>query len=126
MSTFFDSLKLRLLLLASMPLLRRAERRSARFKELLHEDSFVLQVRTADGVGGYYELRGGALKLRRGLHRKPDLTQHWQSSGDALRVMLSHDETDMLRAIEAGQCRLQGRFAVALWFNEAMKIARAA
>lgn len=126
MSAFFDSVKLRLLMLASIPLLRRAERRSARFKELLHEESFVLQVLSADGVGGYYQLRGGVLSLHRGVHRRPDFTQHWRSSGDALRVMLSRDETDMLRAVEAGQCRLQGRFAVALWFNEAMKIARAA
>lgn len=126
MSLFFDSLKLRLLLLASIPLLRRAERRSARLRELLHEESFVLQIRTADGVGGYYQLRGGVLSLHRGEHRRPDFVQHWQTAGDALRVMLSRDETDMLRAIEAGQCRLQGRFAVALWFNEAMKIARAA
>lgn len=126
MSTFFDTLKLRFLLLASMPLLRRAQRRSARFKELLHEDSFVLQVRTGDGVGSYYQLRGGVISLHRGLHRKPDFTQHWRSSGDALRVMLSRDETDMLRAVETGHCQLQGRFAVALWFNEAMKIARTA
>lgn len=101
MSLFIDSLKLRLLLLASIPLLRRAERRSAR-------------------------LRGGVLSLHRGEHRRPDFTQHWQRSSDALRVMLSRDETDMLRAVEGGQCQLQGRFAVALWFNEAMKIARAA
>jgi hypothetical protein len=106
--------------------LRRAQRRSARLKELLHEDSFVLQVRTGDGVGSYYQLRGGVISLHRGLHRKPDFTQHWRSSGDALRVMLSRDETDMLRAVEAGHCQLQGRFAVALWFNEAMKIARTA
>ena len=126
MSLFIDSLKLRLLLLASIPLLRRAERRSARLRELLHEDSFVLQIRTADGVGGYYRLRGGVLSLHRGEHRRPDFTQHSQRSSDALRVMLSRDETDMLRAVEGGQCQLQGRFAVALWFNEAMKIARAA
>ncbi|MDN6859196.1 hypothetical protein QO207_21605 [Pseudomonas sp. CAN2814] len=126
MSLFIDSLKLRLLLLASIPLLRRAERRSARLRELLHEESFVLQIRTGDGVGGYYQLRGGVLSLHRGEHRRPDFVQHWQHSADALRVMLSRDETDMLRAVEGGQCQLQGRFAVALWFNEAMKIARAA
>lgn len=126
MSSLLANLKLRLLLSASMPLLRRAQARSSRFQALLHEESFVLQIRTEDGVGGYYELRDGTLRLRHGLHRKPDLTQLWQRSGDAVRVMLSTDETDMLRAVEAGQCRMQGRFAVALWFNEAMKIARAA
>ncbi|MCY1557131.1 hypothetical protein D9M68_939520 [compost metagenome] len=109
-----------------MVLLRRAVKRSRRLREMLHEESFVFQVRTGDGVRGYYELRGGELRLRRGEHRRPDLVQDWTGSGDALRVMQSRDETDMLRAVEDGQCRLQGRFAVALWFNEAMKIARAA
>ncbi|BCG24651.1 hypothetical protein TUM18999_28420 [Pseudomonas tohonis] len=124
MPTFIDTLKLRLLLAASMPLMRRAEARSERFRAMLHEESFVLQIRTRDGAGGYYELRDGTLRLRGGIHARPDLTQHWERSRDAVKVMLSRDETDMLRAVEAGQCRMQGRFAVALWFNEAMKIAR--
>lgn len=119
-----DRLKLRFLLLASMPLLRRASARSRRMQQMLHEESFVLQIRSADGANGYYELRDGDLHMRLGLHPRPDLSQFWLSSRAALAVMLSRDETDMLRAVEAGQCRMQGRFAVALWFNEAMKIAR--
>jgi len=38
--------------------------------------------------------------------------------------MTSPDESDLMRAFNAGQCRMEGRFGVALWFNEAMKIAR--
>ena len=107
MPTFIDTLKLRLLLAASMPLMRRAEARS-RFRAMLHEESFVLQIRTRDGAGGYYELRDGTLRLRGGIHARPDLTQHWERSRDAVKVMLSRDETDMLRAVEAGSAACRG------------------
>ncbi|MCY1455987.1 hypothetical protein D9M71_731690 [compost metagenome] len=124
MTTFIETLKLRLLLTASMLLLRRAQKRSERFREMLNEETFVMQIRTLDGAGSYFELREGKLRLHHGVHGRPDLTQLWGRSRDAVKVMLSKDETDILRAFEGGQCRMQGRFAVALWFNEAMKIVR--
>lgn len=120
----FDNLKLRLLLLASMPLLRRAERKSKRFQQILRDDPFVLQILSLDGAAGYFELKEGRLQLHFGRHPHPSFSQTWATSRDAARVMMSRDETDLMRALEQGQCVLDGSFLLAMWFNEAMKIAR--
>lgn len=120
----FHNFKLRFLLLASMPLLRRAERKSKRFQQMLREEPFVLQILSRDGAAGYYELTEGRLQLHLGRHPRPSFSQSWATSKDANRVMMSRDEADLMRSLEDEQCELDGSFLVAMWFNEAMKIAR--
>ncbi len=105
-------------------LVRRAAARSARLRQLLGEGSFIFQVATAAGAGGCFVLDAGRLRFAPGLCDRPDFEQVWLSAGDAVRAMTSRDETDLLRALEDGKCAMSGRFTVALWFNEAMKIAR--
>jgi len=124
MLTLIGNLKLYLLLSVTLRLLRRAQRNSERVRALMREEGFVFQIQTARGAGGYFELRGGVMKLEHGLHPRPDLVQIWSSGNEAFRVMISSDETEVLRAFELGQCRMQGDFLIALWFNEVMKIAR--
>jgi len=124
MSTVLGNLKLYLLLSVTLMLLRKAQRNSGRVRALMREASFVFQIQTVRGAGGHFVLRDGAMRLKHALHPKPDLVQIWNSGNDAFRVMSSSDETDMLRAFDSGQCRMQGDFLIALWFNEAMKIAR--
>jgi hypothetical protein len=124
MSTFIGNMKLYLLLGATLLLFRKAQKDSARVRTLMQENGFVFQIQTARGTGGHFTLRDGTLSLKPGLHASPDFAQIWASGHDAFRTLTSSDETDILRAFDAGLCRMQGSFRVALWFNEVMKIAR--
>lgn len=124
MSTLLGNLKLHLLLSVTLMLLRKGQRNSERVRALMREEGFVFQIQTVRGAGGHFILRDGGMSLKRGLHAQPDLVQIWVSGNDAFRVVSSSDETDMLRAVDAGQCRMQGNFLIALWFNEVMKLAR--
>lgn len=124
MPAFLDNLKLRALLRVTAALLKRAEAHSSRFRQMLGEDTFVFQIATDAGTGGHFILANGGIRYHGGIHPAPDFAQVWRAPGDAVRVMSSTDETGLLRAFDAGLCRMQGRFTVALWFNEAMKIAR--
>jgi hypothetical protein len=123
-----EKIKLGFMLSMLPTLLHRALKRNtpqrARLDELLGDTPFVFQIRTRDGVRGWFELRDGALRFRRGVHANPDFSQTWRSASDAVKVLASRDESSMLRALEDGSCRLAGAFAVALWFNEATKLAR--
>jgi hypothetical protein len=123
-----DKIKLGVMLSMLPTLLRRALKRNtpqrARLYELLADAPFVFQIRTRDGVRGWFELRDGALRFHRGIHAKPDFAQTWRSASDAVKALASRDESSMLRSLEDGSCRLAGTFAVALWFNEATKLAR--
>lgn len=118
------NLKLRLLLRVTLMLLKRAQARSPRVQQLMRGEPFVFQIRTHAGAGGWFELRDGGITLHRGLHPAPTFCQSWCDGGAAFAALASGDETELLRAAEDGRCRLQGSLAVALWFNEAMKIAR--
>jgi hypothetical protein len=84
----------------------------------------VLQIRTVDGKGAYFELGSGSVRLKQGLHPAPDFTQTWRTSSDAVQVLTSGNETELLRAFEDGRCRMHGSFVVALRFNAAVKLSR--
>jgi hypothetical protein len=119
------NVKLWVLLAVTERLIRRGRRHSARIREMLDGPSFVFQICTEAGAGGYFEVRSGDLRLRRGRHPSPDFTQTWADGHAAFAALTSGDETDVLRAFEAGTCRMAGSFLLALWFNEAVKISRA-
>ena len=116
--------KLYALLAITQLLLTRAARTSKRVDELMRSDRFVFQVCTTDGRGGYYVLEDGRISLHFGMHPTPDFVQSWTDGGVAFSTMTSSDESDIMRAFEAGLLRMSGHFRVALWFNECMKIAR--
>ena len=124
MITFLEDLRLRLFLRATAVWLRRARERSARMRGHMATGDFVMQIRTEGGTGGFFEVRNGTIRLGRGLHPSPDFSQIWRCSRDAFRALTSRDETELFRAVEDGRLRLRGQFQVALWFNEAVRIAR--
>lgn len=118
------NLKLRALLHVTLMLLKRAQAHSPRVQQMMRGEQFVFQIRTQAGAGGWFELADGRVTLRMGLHPSPTFCQTWINGAAAFAALTSGDETELLRATEDGRCRLQGSLAVALWFNEAMKIAR--
>jgi hypothetical protein len=124
MALVFDTLRLRGLLRITAFVLARATKRSPRLQAMLGDGDFVFQIATEGGSGGHFALKDGRLRYRPRLHQAPDFVQIWKTPGDAVRVMTSPDESDLMRAFNSGLCRMDGRFIVALWFNEAMKIAR--
>jgi hypothetical protein len=118
--TLIGNLKLTALLCLTLLLVRRGQKRSPRIAELMREEPFVFQIQTRSGSGGHFVLRDARL----GLHPSPDYVQSWIDGNAAFAALASRDETEMLRAIEDGRLRMRGRFLVALWFNEVMKLAR--
>jgi hypothetical protein len=124
MSNIIGNLKLSLLLRITLYLVRKAKKYSPRVQQLLEQESFIFQISTTSGAGGYFDVRNGTINLHFGTHPKPDFCTVWNSPNDAFSTMTSKDETDLLRALEGGKCRMSGHFKYALWFNEVMKIAR--
>ncbi len=119
-----SDLKLLPLLAVTQWMIRRAETRSPRVRALLREEEFTFELATRSGVGGHFVLHNGQFDFHWGRHKSPDFAQIWRTGDDAVRTLTSKDESAMLRGYEEGLYTMQGRFTVALWFNEAMKLAR--
>ena len=119
-----SDLQLLPLLLMTRRMIRRAQSRSPRLHALLRGEEFVFEMCTRSGVGGYFVLREGHFDLHWGRAKTPDFAQTWRSGGDAVRTLTSKDEAAILRAYEEGLYTMQGRFTVAMWFNEVMKLTR--
>jgi len=119
-----SDLKLLTLLAMTRWMIRRAETRSPRLRALLQAEEFTFELATRSGVGGHFVLHNGQFDLHLGRSKSPDFAQTWSTGDDAVRTLTSKDETAMLRAYEEGLYTMQGRFTVALWFNEVMKLAK--
>ncbi|TGN16799.1 hypothetical protein [Leptospira ilyithenensis] len=113
--------KFSILLLTMYYFLKRSH--SKRMKELLSETDFVLQIRTEKGNrGGYFSLKDRNLSFDFGIHPSPDFSQIWKTSQDAYITLSKRNETEILRAYEAGKYRMNGSFLIGLWFAEVTKI----
>lgn len=119
-----ERLKLYALLMISTVLVWRASKASLRIQQMLKERPFIFQIQTSDGAAAYLVLCDARLRMYLGLHPAPDFSQYWEQAKDAVTVMLSRDETELLRAVEDGRCELRGSFLVGMWLNEAIKLAR--
>lgn len=119
-----SDLELLPLLAVTRWMVRRAEKRSPRVRALLRQEEFIFEMCTRGGIRGHFVLQSGQFDLRWGRHKMPDFTQTWRTGADAVRTLTSKDEAAMLRAYEEGLYTMRGRFTVALWFNEVMKVAR--
>ncbi|NBU36505.1 MAG: hypothetical protein EBS35_08020 [Bacteroidetes bacterium] len=119
------SILLQTILRITFGLIKKAIPKSVRLQELMREkESFIFQIRTKNGKGGYFELKNGQLSHSFKTHANPSFEQVWDNGFTAVKTMLSKDETDLLRAFEDGKYRMKGDFTIALWFNEVMKLAK--
>ena len=119
-----SDLKLLPLLAVTRWMIRRAAARSPRLRALLQAEEFSFDLATRSGVGGHFVLHKGEFDFHLGRSKSPDFAQIWRTGDDAVRTLTSREETAMLRAYEEGLYTMEGRFTVALWFNEVMKLAR--
>ncbi len=119
-----SDLKLLPLLAATRWKIRRATKHSPRLRALLRAEEFTFEVTARSGVGGHFVLHKGQFDFHLGKIQSPDFAQTWRTGDDAMHTLTSRDETAMLRAYEEGLYTMHGRFTVALWFNEVMKLTR--
>lgn len=83
-----------------------------------------MQVSTREGAGAYVRLRQGQMEFRCGVCKFADFTQIWTTASEAVNEFTLNDKGGLLRAFEEGRCTLKGNFLIALWFSEAIKVAR--
>jgi hypothetical protein len=122
--TLLPRLRLRIVLSLAPVLVNRAAKHSSRLRCLLDTAPGPIQVYAGKKPVGFFRVEGGALHWKRGLHPAPSFTQYWKTAKSALRVLMSEDETEILRAVEAQELKMSGSFLTAIWFNEVMLIAR--
>lgn len=117
------NLKLHALLGAMFALLYKARLQSHQVRELMAQD-FIFQIETQENGGGYLVFKQGQVRLHYGQHAQPDFRQIWRSGDDAVKILSAGEEAAVFAAIQQGICRMEGSFAIAIRFNELMKLAR--
>ena len=98
------------------------------YRKQLAERDFVAQVRTLDAdVGRWYEIRGGRVRSRAGLHPKPDVTLSYETAAIAVRLLTPPvDWQAQVEAAKSFQMRVEGADELVYRFTQAMMATRSA
>src|SRR3990172_11919183 len=92
------------------------------YRAQLAERDLVGQIRTRDaGMGRWYEIKGGKIRSRAGIHPKPDVTLTYETAEIAVRLLMP--PIDWLQQIEAAkgfQLRAEGPDELVYRFTQAM------
>jgi molybdopterin guanine dinucleotide-containing S/N-oxide reductase-like protein len=98
------------------------------YRAQLAERDLVAQIRTRDAdVGRWFEIKGGKVRSRAGLHPRPDVTLSYETAAVAVELLVP--PIDWLRQIEAAkgfQIRVEGPDELLYRFTQAMVATRRA
>lgn len=92
------------------------------FKSLLENREFRLQMSTDDGIARFFIVNNGSFKQHSGYATKPDLTINFKDSLTGVKLLTQGDPTAFMSAIQSGDVKLTGDYALLMWFNQAAKL----
>ena len=119
------ALSLELMLFGLATILRRSVGKPL-VKAKLADRARVVQIRTQTGnVGRYFVCGGGAVFSRRGVASSLDVSLIWKNAEVATRALRSASSDAIPGALANGSLSIVGDSAVANWFGELVRLARA-
>jgi 3-hydroxyisobutyrate dehydrogenase-like beta-hydroxyacid dehydrogenase len=114
-----------LLLWALGRILARAAKKNRAFQRLASGIDTVVQVRSGDSTRArHYIFKNDMVKSAAGSHRKPDLDIVMRDDRYGYSTLRSRDRSAFRRGMAEGDIRIEGDFALLIWFRSLIETAR--
>ncbi len=91
-------------------------RTNSDFIARLHGRDFTLQISTEEGAHRYFHIHHNRVHSRGELHAAPDLALLFKTDAIAFRLLSSADANAFMTAMQAGEVKLTGDYALLMWF----------
>src|SRR6218665_872067 len=91
-------------------------RTNSDFIARLHGRDFTLQLSTEQGVHRYFHVHHNRVHSRSELHATPDLALLFKTDEIAFRLISTADANSFMAAMQAGEVKLTGDYALLMWF----------
>ena len=124
----FATIKFSTILLGFSQVLKFASRRYPRFHARLRERDLVAQmVARGEGIGRWYEIRGGKVRSRKGMHPKPDVTLAFKTAKHGAKLLMPPiNWLDQINAQKDFVLTVEGDDALVNWFAQTVMMAQTA
>lgn len=91
-------------------------RTNSDFIARLHGRDFTLQISTEEGAHRYFHIHHNRVHSRGELHAEPDLALLFKTDEIAFRLLSTADANAFMAAMQAGEVKLTGDYALLMWF----------
>lgn len=95
---------------------------NAQFIELLHGRQFRLQIESQDGIARHFLVENDTIKSISGKAEKPDFVLRFDTSLNAVKILLKGDPAAFMTGMQTGAVQMEGDFSLLMWFNQAAKM----
>ena len=123
-----STVKFSTILLGFSQVLKFSARRYPKFQERLRERDLIAQMVARDEqVGRWYEIRGGKVRSRKGIHPNPDVTLAFKTAKHGVKLLMP--PIDWLRQINAQKdfvLTVEGDDALVNWFAQTIMMVQTA
>jgi hypothetical protein len=82
----------------------------------LHGRDFVIQISTDEGAHRFFRVRHNRVESHNSVCPEPDLTMHFINNDVAFRLLSRGDANSFMTAVQAGEVKLIGDYALLMWF----------
>ncbi len=117
-------MKLRVVLWYMARRMEMLSRTNSGFIARLHGRDFTLQISTEEGVHRFFHVHHNRVHSRDKLHEAPDLALAFKTDEVALRLLSTADANAFMTAMQAGEVKLTGDYALLMWFMSVGKYLR--
>lgn len=90
----------------------------------LHGRDFVIQIATDEGAHRYFQIQRNRVTTRNSLHAEPSMEMHFATDADAFRLLTRGDATTFMAAMQQGEVKVSGDYALLMWFMSIGKYLR--
>ncbi|MGH8493192.1 MAG: hypothetical protein ACRERR_08830 [Moraxellaceae bacterium] len=91
-------------------------RTNSEFIARLHGRDFILQISTEEGAHRYFHAHHNRIQSRGEVHAAPALTLLFKTDDIAFRLLSTADANAFMAAMQAGEVKLTGDYALLMWF----------
>ena len=92
------------------------------FKDRLKEKNFTIVIKTVAGKGRFFTFEDGEVISKGKNFPDGQVALIWKDGATAISVMASGSNEKMMKALQAGDLKIEGDAQFALWFAETAKI----
>jgi len=82
----------------------------------LHGRDFVIQISTDEGAHRFFRVRHNRVESHNSVCPAPDLTMQFINNHVAFRLLSRGDANSFMTAVQAGEVKLIGDYALLMWF----------
>lgn len=90
----------------------------------LHGRDFIIQIVTDEGAQRYFQIQRNRVSSRNSLHAAPTMQMHFSSDEAAFRLLTRGDATTFMAAMQQGEVKVTGDYALLMWFMSIGKFLR--